>query len=251
LPWELQVAPVKGLKRVVPGDDLGRIIVEGIHENGIGLRDGDVVVVTHKVVSKSEGRLARLSDVNPGRRARSIALELDKDPRIVEVVLRESRRVVRKGHGILITETPHGFVCANSGVDQSNVEEGVLVLLPSDPDGSARRLRRQLESSTKKRLAVVITDTFGRPWRHGQTDVAIGCSGISPMDDGLLGKKDPFGYVLRVSRPAIVDEIAGASELVMKKLSMVPVVVVRGLVYARGDEGVRGMVLERGLDLFR
>jgi len=250
LPWELLVSPVKGIKRVRPRDDLGKLITRGIEDCGIGLEDGDVVVVTQKVVSKSEGRLVKLKDITPSRRARTLAAELGKDPRLVEAVLKESRRIVRKGHGVLITETRHGFVCANSGVDQSNVEKGWLTLLPVDPDGSARKLRKHLEKATGKRLAVVITDTFGRPWREGQTDVAIGCSGISPLQK-LAGETDPFGYTLRSTEPAIVDEIAGASELVMKKLSLVPVVIVRGVSYSRSDRGVKSIVRKRRLDLFR
>jgi len=169
---------------------------------------------------------------------------------MVELVLRESKRVVRKGHGVLITETRHGFVCANSGIDVSNVETGYAALLPLDPDASARRIRTSLEKATAKRLAVIVTDTFGRPWREGQTDLAIGCSGIAPTQK-LAGRKDPYGYVLRVTQPAIVDEVAAAAELVMKKLSLVPVAIVRGVKYRRGESGARSMVRKRSLDLFR
>ncbi|MDG6967730.1 MAG: coenzyme F420-0:L-glutamate ligase [Nitrososphaerota archaeon] len=247
---EVRVIPVRGIGRVARGDDLVETISRALSRGGVALEDGDIVVVTQKVVSKSEGRLVRLEEVSPTRRARSIAVELKKDPRLVELVLRESKRVVRKGQGVLITETLHGFVCANSGIDMSNVEEGHALLLPVDPDLSARRLRRRLEKATGRRLAVVVTDTFGRPWRTGQTDVAIGCSGIAPTVD-LSGRKDPYGHVLRVTQPALVDEVAAASELVMGKLSMVPVSVVRGVSYARSEAGVRSLVLEGRLDLFR
>jgi len=249
-PSEVRVFPVEGVKRVEPGDDLGGVIVEALRRSDLELADGDIVVVTQKIVSKSEGRLVRLEEVNPTRRAAALAAELEKDPRVVDLVLRESRRVVRKGHGVLITETRHGFVCANSGIDMSNVESGYVALLPLDPDASARGIRRSLEKVTAKRLAVIVTDTFGRPWREGQTDLAIGCSGIEPTER-LAGKKDPYGYVLRVTQPAIVDEVAAAAELVMTKRSLVPVAIIRGVKYRRSEAGVRSMVRKRSLDLFR
>ena len=248
--WGIQVAPVKGIRRIKQGDDIAEIIRAALEKGRFGLRDNDIIVVTQKVVSKSEGRLVRLERVKPTDPALSLARELGKDPKIIELVLRESKRVVRKGHGVLVTETHHGFVCANSGVDTSNVEKGYAALLPEDPDDSARRIRKRLEKSTGKKLAVIISDTFGRPWREGQTDMAIGSSGIAPLDM-LVGKKDPYGYVLRVAAPAVVDEVAAAAELVMGKLSMVPVALVRGVRYKRSDSGVRSMVRDSSLDLFR
>ncbi len=249
-PTEVRVVPVLGIKRIKAGDELGDIIGDALRAAPFELADNDIIVVTQKVVSKSEGRLVRLDEVRPRRKARSLATELGKDARMVELVLREARRVVRKGHGVLITETRHGFVCANSGIDVSNVEPGYAALLPLDPDKSARRIRRSLERATGRRLAVIVSDTFGRPWRDGHTDVAIGCSGIAPTER-LAGKKDPYGYVLKVTQPATVDEVAAASELVMKKRSLVPVAVVRGVDYLRGESGVRGMVRKSSLDLFR
>jgi len=249
-PLDVLISPVGGIKRVEPGDDLGGIIAEALRRKKFELEDDDIVVVTQKIVSKSEGRLAKIDEVRPTREAADLAAELGKDPRVVELVLRESRRVVRKGHGVLITETRQGFVCANSGIDVSNVKAGYAALLPLDPDASARRIRKSLEKATTKRLAVIVTDTFGRPWREGQTDMAIGCSGIAPTEK-LAGKKDPFGYVLRVTQPAIVDEVAGAAELVMKKRSLVPVAIVRGVEYRKGESGVRSLVRKRSLDLFR
>lgn len=246
----IQVIPVRGMPRVKKGDSLFEHILQSLQASEIVLQDSDVVVVTQKIVSKAEGRIVRIDGVKPSKKALELAKQLRKDPRTVHVVLRESKRIVRKGHGVLITETHHGFICANSGIDQSNVEEGWLTLLPVDPDQSARRLRRQLESKTEKKLAVVITDTFGRPWREGQIDVAIGCSGIRPFED-LVGTTDPYGHRLRVTQPAIVDEIASASELVMSKHSLTPVSVVRGLTYARSDIGVRRMIREWRYDLFR
>jgi coenzyme F420-0:L-glutamate ligase / coenzyme F420-1:gamma-L-glutamate ligase len=250
VPLEVRISPVPRIKRVEPGDELGGVIAEALRRDEFELADGDIVVVTQKIVSKSEGRLVRLSDVRPSAPATALAAELNKDARLVELVLRESTRVVRKGHGVLITETRHGFVCANSGIDMSNVDSGYAALLPLDPDASARRIRRSLERATKRRLAVVVTDTFGRPWREGQTDLALGCSGISPTQK-LAGREDPYGYVLKVTQPAIVDEVAAAAELVMKKLSLVPVAVVRGVKYERGEAGVRSMVRKPSLDLFR
>jgi coenzyme F420-0:L-glutamate ligase / coenzyme F420-1:gamma-L-glutamate ligase len=249
-PFEVSVAPIEGIKKVEPGDKLGEVIVEALRRGRFELVDDDIVVVTQKVVSKSEGRLVRIDGVEPTKRAVDLAAELGRDARVIELVLRESRRVVRKGHGVLITETRHGFVCANSGIDMSNVESGFVSLLPLDPDASARRIRKSLENATSKRLAVIVTDTFGRPWREGQTDLAIGCSGIAPTQS-LAGKRDPYGYVLKVTEPAIVDEAAAAAELVMTKLSLVPVAVVRGVKYARGESGVKSMLRKRSLDLFR
>ena len=249
-PWKVRIAPLEGIKRVRPGDDLSRLINEAISRKGLLAEDGDIVVVTQKVVSKSEGRLVKLAGVKPGRRARKLASELGKDPRLVELVLREARRVVRKGHGVLITETHHGFVCANSGIDQSNVERGYVALLPVDPDRSARKIRMELQKLTGKRLAVVVTDTFGRPWREGQVDVALGCSGISPLSR-LIGKTDPYGYRLRVTAPAIVDEVASGAELVMRKLALVPAVLVRGVEHRPSNKGAKSLVRERAFDLFR
>jgi coenzyme F420-0:L-glutamate ligase/coenzyme F420-1:gamma-L-glutamate ligase len=246
----VQVFPLRGIPRVKPGDDLLGYITRSLEAGGIVLQDSDVVVVTQKVVSKAEGRVVKIDDIRPGRKAKLLAEELGKDPRTVQIILSESKRIVRKGHGVLIMETKHGFVCANAGIDQSNVEEGYLTLLPEDPDRSARRIRRRLEAATGKRLAVIITDTFGRPWRDGQVDVAIGCSGLAPLED-LVGTTDPYGHTLRVTQPAIVDEIASASELVMRKHSLTPAAVVRGVTYKRGDEGVRSIVRERRMNLFR
>ncbi len=232
------------------GADLGKILLASAKKDGVRLSDGDIVVVKQKIVSKAEGRLVRLDSVSPGKKAKTLAKSQGKDPRLVELILQESARVVRVGHGVVITETKHGFVCANSGVDQSNVGKGLAALLPVDPDRSARELRRRLELATGKKLAVVISDTFGRPWRVGQTDVAIGCSGILPLVP-YAGRKDRFGYELRVTEPSAVDEVAGAAELAIGKLSGIPAAVVRGVEYVRGDSGVRSMVMPRERDLFR
>ncbi len=246
----IEVFPVKGMPEVEVGADLGALLLASLKRQGTELHDGDIVVVKQKVVSKAEGRIVKLDEVVPGQRAKKLAKELGKDPRLAELILRESVRVVRTGHGVIITETKHGFVCANSGVDQSNVGAGLVALLPLDPDLSARRLRSSLERGTGSRLAVVVTDTFGRPWRKGQTDVAIGCSGILPLVP-YAGKKDKFGYELRVTEPSVVDEIAGAAELAIGKLGGIPAAVVRGVVYTPGEAGVKSMIMPRSRDLFR
>lgn len=246
----IEVIPLLAIPEVTEGADLGRLILESLRSHALALRDGDVVVVKQKVVSKAEGRLVRLSEVVPSKEAKTLAKREDKDPRLVELILRESVRVVRAGHGVIITETKNGFVCANSGVDQSNVGRGFAALLPVDPDLSARRLRKRLEKASRRKLAVVVTDTFGRPWRRGQTDVAIGCSGIVPLLP-YAGKKDKFGYELRVTEPAIVDEIAGAAELAIGKLKGIPAALVRGVEYIRGEVGLRSIIMSPDRDLFR
>jgi coenzyme F420-0:L-glutamate ligase / coenzyme F420-1:gamma-L-glutamate ligase len=246
----IEVIPIPGVPEVRSGSDLGNLIFEGLRASDLSLKDDDVVVVKQKVVSKSEGQLVRLSDVVSGPRAKRLAKEQGKDERLVELILKESVRVVRAAHGVIITQTRHGFVCANSGVDQSNVGVGMVALLPKDPDKSARRIRDTLEKKSGAKLAVIVTDTFGRPWRLGQTDVAIGCSGIDPMVR-YAGKKDRYGYELRVTEPAVVDEIASAGELAMGKLEGVPAAVVRGAKYAKGGKGIRSIIMPRRRDLFR
>jgi len=246
----IEVIPLVGIPEVKNGDDLSALIANSLGGTGVTLEDGDIVVVKHKVVSKAEGRVVKLDTVVPGRKARSLAKLQRKDPRLVELMLAESVRVVRVGHGVIITRTRHGFVCANSGIDQSNVGKGSVALLPADPDGSARRIRKSLERRTRTKIAVIVTDTFGRPWRMGQTDVAIGCSGIAPLLP-YAGKKDRFGYELRVTEPAVVDEIAGAAELAIGKLRGIPVAVVRGVEYESGEEGAKSMVMPPERDLFK
>ena len=246
----IEVIPLQGIPEVAKGEDLAALVIDAVGRSSLALEDGDVVVVKHKIVSKAEGRVVRLSSVTPGRRAKSLAKQEGKDPRIVELMLRESVRVVRAGHGVIITETTHGFVCANAGIDQSNVGKGSVALLPVDPDASAQKLRRELEKRTGKVLAVVVADTFGRPWRLGQTDVAIGCSGVLPLVE-YAGRSDKFGYELRVTEPSVVDEIAGAAELAIGKLNGIPAAIVRGVEYVRGDGTVKEMLMPPDRDLFR
>ncbi len=247
---KLEIFAVHGFPEVEEGADIAALFLQAAKKSRIRIRNGDVLVVKQKIVSKAEGRLMRLDNVRPGPEALRLAAEQGKDPRLVQVILGEAVRVVRAGHGVIITETRHGFVCANSGVDRSNVKEGFAVLLPVDPDASAKMIRERAERATGKRVAVVITDTFGRPWRKGQTDVAIGCSGI----DALLsyrGRRDRYGYELRVTEPAVADEIAGAAELATGKLTGIPAALVRGATYTRGESGARSVVMEKKRDLFR
>jgi len=241
---------VPGIPEVAEGTDLASLTVAALRKARLSLENRDGLVVKQKIVSKAEGRIVKLEGVRPGKKALSLATRQGKDPRLVELILRESVRVVREGHGVIITETKQGLVCANAGIDKSNVRIGFVSLLPLNPDSSARALRRGLEKATGKKLAVVISDTFGRPWRKGQTDVAIGSSGIAPLLS-YRGRRDRFGYELRVTEPAVVDEIAGAAELVSGKLAGIPVTIVRGAEYVRNDSGVRALVMERKMDLFR
>ena len=247
---KVEVYPLRGIPEIEPGMDLARLVVQSSRRSRLTLRNGDVIVVKQKAVSKAEGRLVELRKVTPGKKASALAKELRKDPRLVELILRESVRVVRVGHGVIITETRHGFVCANSGVDQSNVKPGFVALLPLDPDRSASAIRAEVRRLASKEVAVVVSDTFGRPWRNGQTDVAIGSSGMAPLHS-YAGKKDPHGYRLRVTEPAVVDEIASAAELATGKLLGIPAAVVRGVEYEPAEVGVRSLVMQRERDLFR
>jgi coenzyme F420-0:L-glutamate ligase/coenzyme F420-1:gamma-L-glutamate ligase len=246
----IEVFGLGGLPEIRTGDDLAALALDACDREGIEPADGDVFVFTQKVVSKSEGRVVALADVEPSELARRFGLESGRDPRLVELALRESRRVVRMDNGVLLTETRHGLVCANSGVDTSNVEEDAACLLPEDPDRSAEGLRSVLAARAGRRLAVLVTDTFGRPWREGQVNVAIGVAGMEPLADHR-GLVDPRGRKLLVSAIAVADEIAGTAELVMGKLDRVPVALVRGYAFQPGAGGIRSLLRDRGQDLFR
>jgi coenzyme F420-0:L-glutamate ligase/coenzyme F420-1:gamma-L-glutamate ligase len=245
-----EVIGIEGLGEIRPGDDLARLIMEAAERQGSPLRAADLLVVGQKVVSKAEGRLVRLDDVTPSPAALSMAAQLGRDPRLVEVILGESRRIVRMDRGVLITETHHGWICANAGVDQSNVERDWVALLPEDSDRSARRLREAVRERAGLDVAVIIADTFGRPWREGLTNVAVGVSGLQPLRS-YLGESDPAGHVLQATILAVADEVAGAAELVMGKLSRIPVAVVRGLGWAPGEEGSKPLLRDPARDLFR
>lgn len=244
----LSLWPVEGLPEVRPGDDLAVLIANALPEP---LQDRDVVVVAQKIVSKAEGRIVALSSVTPSERARRMAQESGKDPRALEVVLRETRSIVRWERGVLISETHHGFVCANAGVDRSNAGAAdSVVLLPVDPDASAARLRDALARRTGCDVAVIVTDTFGRAWREGHVNVAIGMAGL-PALLRYMGQYDPQGYELRVTEIAVADEIAAAAELVMGKLDRHPVAVLRGLEPTASKETAHTYVRPKEKDMFR
>ena len=250
MPVEVRIIPLLGLPEVREGDDLPGLILK-VAEAGPGIESGDVVVVTQKIVSKAEGRVVPLDSVTPSPEAERLADETEKDARLVELILRESSRVVRQSGPILITETKHGFVCANAGIDASNVgPEGLVSLLPEDPDRSAAAIRAAIRERTGADVAVIITDTFGRAWREGHTNVAIGVAGMRPFAD-YVGQTDPHGYELRVSTLAVADELAAAAELVHGKLDAVPVAIIRGYAYPRGEGSARELVREAEKDLFR
>lgn len=245
----IEAFAIGGLPEIAVGADLAGMIAGAAPE----LLDGDVVVVAHKAISKAQGRTRRLAEVEPGDRARELAAANGKDPRHVQAILDETLELMRAERGVLIARTHHGFVCANAGIDESNAPaDGTVVLLPLDPDGAARALRARLAELTSRRLAVVITDSFGRAWRHGQLDVAIGAAGLHPLDD-WRGRPDRRGRQLRASVIALADAVAASADLARDKASGEPVVVIRGL-GAHVDEtdgpGAAAMIRPRGEDLF-
>jgi coenzyme F420-0:L-glutamate ligase / coenzyme F420-1:gamma-L-glutamate ligase len=247
LSTEIRVFGLEGIPEIEAGDDLPALIADAAERAG-GLEDGDVLVVAQKAVSKAEGRVVHLEDVAPSQRA--LELASGADPRHVEVVLRESVRIVRARPPLLIAETAHGFVCASAGVDASNAKgEGMLVLLPLDPDASAARLRRALRDRTGRSVGVIVSDSFGRPWRQGTTDVALGVSGLTALLD-LRGERDSAGYELQGTQIAVADELASAAELVLGKTRAIPAAVIRG--YRTAGEGSgRDLLMPPERDLFR
>lgn len=251
MPSEIRVVGLDGVPEVVPGDDMVEIIAAALATSNETLQEGDILVVTHKVVSKAEGRLVDLSTIEPSPFASDYAQQFNKDPRQVEVVLRESNRVVRMGHGVLITETRHGFICANAAVDASNVPgDHVVSLLPVDPDASARQIRDGLTARFGVAPAIIISDSFGRPFRNGIVNIAIGVAGMSPFAD-YRGKTDPYGYDLRVTVMAVADELAATAELLAGKTDARPVALIRGYAYTPGDGSAAELVMDPTRDLFR
>jgi coenzyme F420-0:L-glutamate ligase/coenzyme F420-1:gamma-L-glutamate ligase len=247
---EIRILPLRGIPEVREGDDVAQMIIEAAGSEP-GVREGDVVVVTQKIVSKAEGRVVRLDSVTPSAEAERLAVETEKDPRLVELILQESASIVRQRGPILITETRHGFVCANAGIDASNVgPEGTVCLLPADPDASAQAIRGAIRDAIGGDVAVIISDTFGRAWREGHTNVVVGLAGMLPFAD-YVGQVDSFGYELRVSTLCVADELAGAAELVMNKLDGVPVAIVRGFDYPKGEGTARQIIRAKENDLFR
>ncbi len=246
----ISIIGLRGMPEINPRDDLGLFIVRAAEEQGVGIRRGDIVVVTQKVVSKAEGRLVTLDEVEPSDFAEEISRGTDRDPRHTEAILRESSRIIKMRGGVLITETRHGFVCANAGVDRSNVEDGLLTLLPLDPDKSARDIRERIIKLVGEEVAVIITDTWGRPWRLGQVDFAIGVAGMSPFRD-YRGETDPYGYTLGVTNISVADELAAAAELAKGKLKGIPAVIIRGYEHDQGEGCAKDMVRPLAEDLFR
>jgi coenzyme F420-0:L-glutamate ligase / coenzyme F420-1:gamma-L-glutamate ligase len=248
---EVRIIGLQGLPNIVPGIDLAQVISEAAHAQGLSFASGDILVVTQKIISKAEGQLVELHTVTPSPFAVQVAKMQEKDPQVVEIVLRETRRVVKMDQRTIISETHHGFVCAHAGVDESNVAgEGTVALLPVDADASARHLRQGIRERTGVELAVIISDTFGRPWREGLVNVAIGVAGLEPLKD-YRGLPDTEGRILKVTTLAVADELASAAELVMGKLDKVPVVVIRGYSYTAGEGDAKRLVRKPEKDLFR
>ena len=247
----LELIGLEGIGEIRAGDSVGKLICGACSRQGIDLADHDVIVIAQKIVSKAEGRRVSLDAVDASARAREVARELDKEPELVEVILSESRKVIRTGGRALIVETHHGFVCANAGVDQSNIGLRQVVLLPQDPDRSAREIRSEIASNTGTKPAVIISDSFGRAWRLGTVDVAIGVAGMSAIKDER-GLDDGYGYRLKAAIAAIADEFAAAAELVMGKRDGIPAVVVRGYdIEIKEDGSVQELLRPEAEDLFR
>jgi coenzyme F420-0:L-glutamate ligase/coenzyme F420-1:gamma-L-glutamate ligase len=247
----LQIIPVAFSEEIRSGDSLPEKILGALRSNKLSLKTGDILVVKHKIVSKAEGQLVELNKLKPSPSSRAWARRYRVDARVIELALAVSRRVVRRKRGVLITETRHGFVCANGGVDVSNVDGGRhALLLPKDPDASAARLHRSLKRRLRLSIPVIITDTFGRPWREGLTEVAIGVAGMQAVHD-LRGDHDPHGYPLRVSIEAVADELACAAGLVCGKLARTPACIVRGFSYLPGQGRARDLIRPAAMDLFR
>jgi coenzyme F420-0:L-glutamate ligase / coenzyme F420-1:gamma-L-glutamate ligase len=247
----LDLIPIPLADEIKPGDSLVNKLLQALQQNRLAFKPGDILVVKHKIVSKSEGRVVDLATVTPSADSIAWAKKYNLDARVIELALRESRAVIRQKNGVLITETRHGFVCANSGVDVSNVDGGHhALLLPADPDRSARKLHRELKQRTGLAIPVLITDTFGRPWREGLVDFCIGIAGMKALRDDR-GRRDPHGYTLQASFEAIADELASAAGLVCGKLNRTPACIIRGFPYEPGDGRVRDLLRPAANDLFR
>lgn len=251
----LELLALEGFPLVEPGDDLGQLIADSLQHNGLQLLDGDVLVVAQKIVSKAEGRYVRLADIEPGPEAIALAQQANKDPRQVEVMLAESREVIRVRPGVIIVEHKLGYVHANAGIDRSNIanslEDPRVLLLPRDPDAAARALRAGLAALTGVAPQVIINDSAGRAWRHGTVGIAIGTAGLDPVRN-QIGERDMFGNILQVTEPAVADELAAAASLLMGQTTQgLPVVLARGAGLAPSEEGSGRLLRDRALDLFR
>jgi coenzyme F420-0:L-glutamate ligase / coenzyme F420-1:gamma-L-glutamate ligase len=248
---DLRLIPIQLKEEIHPGDSLADKLLEGLRRRQVSLQTGDILVVKHKIVSKAEGRVVDLTTIEPSAESIAWAKQYALDARVIELALRESRAVIRRKNGVLITETHHGFLCANSGVDVSNVDGGThALLLPEDSDRSAANLRRALKRRTGLAIPVIITDSFGRPWREGLTDFAIGIAGMKPLRDDR-GRSDSHGYKLKASVEAVADELACAAGLVCGKLNRAPACIVRGFRYDPGPGSVRELLRPASTDLFR
>jgi coenzyme F420-0:L-glutamate ligase / coenzyme F420-1:gamma-L-glutamate ligase len=241
----LQIIPIHIEKEIESSDDISKLII-----NSADLNDGDIIVIAQKIISKQEGRIIDLSSVTPSLLAEGISSQYDKDPRIIELILSESKRIVRMKNQIIIVQTNHGFICANAGVDESNVKNGYAILLPVDSDMSAKIIREKIKSNTDKNVAIIISDTFGRPFRMGQTNCAIGISGLSPLLD-YAGTLDSFGKILRVTEIAVADELSAAAELVMGKALKCPVTIIRGYSFNFKENGISELIRPETEDLFK
>ncbi|MEM3383119.1 MAG: coenzyme F420-0:L-glutamate ligase [Nitrososphaerales archaeon] len=247
---EIKIIGIEGIPEVKIGSDIASLIANSIKKQGIKILNNDIIVVTHKIVSKAEGRIVDLKKIKPSDFALKISKRRKKDPRMVEVILREAKRIVRMDRGMIIAETRHGFVCANAGVDKSNVKgEDMVSLLPINPDRSAQLIKDGIKRKLNVDVAVIISDTFGRPWREGQTNVAIGVAGLEPILD-YRGKKDNHGYTLKATAIAVADELASAAELVMGKLKKIPIAIIRGYKYNEGKGSIKSLIRPRLKDLF-
>jgi coenzyme F420-0:L-glutamate ligase / coenzyme F420-1:gamma-L-glutamate ligase len=248
---ELRLIPIPVVNEIRPGDHLADTLLASIRKRRVRLQSGDILIVKHKIVSKSEGRIVDLSTIQPSAESTQWAEQYSLDPRVVELALRESRSVIRHQNGVLITETHHGFLCANSGIDVSNVDGGNhAVLLPENPDRSALNLQRAIKKQTGLSIPVIITDSFGRAWREGLTEFAIGIAGMKPLRDDR-GRRDPHGYKLKASVEAVADELASAAGLICGKLNRTPACIVRGFRYEPGKGETRALLRPAANDLFR
>ena len=241
----MQIIPIHIEKEIEPSDDISDIVLKSEK-----LNDGDIIVIAQKIISKQEGRLINLSTITPSLLAKGIASQYQKDPKIIELILSESKRIIRMKNGILIVQTSQGFICANAGIDQSNIKEGYATLLPENSDASAQKIRKKILEQSQKNVAVIISDTFGRPFRMGQTNHAIGISGLDPILD-YAGKPDSFNNTLKVTAIAIADELSAASELVMGKSLKSPITIIRNYSFKFEDCPINKLIRPESEDLFR
>lgn len=249
---KIEIIPIYINININPKVKLMNTLLESVKNNNQIIKNGDILVIAQKIISKNEGRSVYLKYIIPSSRSIELGRKINKDPRIVELILRESRKIVRVSNNTIITETRHGFICANSGIDQSNVSKSKnrVLLLPRDPDKSADTIRKEIYKKTRKNIAVLITDTFGRPFRLGQTNIAIGIAGINALKN-YKGKPDMFGKIMKVTEIAIVDEIAGAAELVMGKTRGIPIAIVRNVTYSKRNSSITKIIRKENKDIFR